>query len=253
MSSCILSAEELFERSKQNSHVSEHYVFHYPPNSLAEKDILLIAQTQESCFAKICQTLQITYPEKIHYYFSDSPKEIGSIFWEEGTACNGCALYGKHKIYAVYNETVKCIGSHEDTHLISYRIGYPASDFIVEGLAMFMHGLWWGIPNEVWAAYHKQRQAYPTIQALLDNDTFWEYRDHITYPLAGAFTKFLIDHYGLEAYMKLYRYEGTDYDRIYPSIFGLSLQKLESVFWDKLNKLEYDKRLLEKALEQEGV
>ena len=197
--------EALFEQDKTEIYVTQHYVFHYPSGSLAESEIVKISQEQEQCFTKICAVLQVDYPEKIHYYFTASPLEIGRVFWEEGTPCNGVALCGREqpKIYAVYNEAVKCIGSHEDTHLISFQINYPESDFIVEGLAMFMDGLWWGVPNEVWASYYKHKLPELSIYALLNNEAFAQRGCEITYPVAGAFTKYLIDTFGKEEFLRI--------------------------------------------------
>ncbi|MDI6851552.1 MAG: hypothetical protein QMD82_06425 [bacterium] len=43
-----------------------------------------------------------------------------------------------NSIYAVYNEKIKCIGSHEDTQIIAYNtIVNPEQALIQEGLAMF--------------------------------------------------------------------------------------------------------------------
>ena len=46
--------EALFEQARTEIYVSEHYVFHFQPGSLAEKEIVTISQEQEQCFSKIC-------------------------------------------------------------------------------------------------------------------------------------------------------------------------------------------------------
>lgn len=252
MSSDFDPKEEAFERNKTESFISEHYIFHYAPGSLAEKDILLIAETQENCFSKICATLQSEYPEQIHYYLTDSPFEIGRVFWNEGTPCNGCALCGRNKIYATYNENVKCIGSHEDTHLISFPLNYPESDFVVEGLAMYMDGLWWSIPNEVWTAYYKTKYENLSIKDLFSNEIFADYGCVITYPIAGAFTKFLIDEFGIEQYIHFYKYTGEEYDTIMQTIFNMTIEEIVERFWHKISKITFDASVLEEMLRIEG-
>ena len=246
--------EALFEQAKTEIYISEHYVFHFQPGSPAESEIVTIAQGQEQCFSEICAVLQVDYPEKIHYYFTASPLEIGRVFWEEGTPCNGVALCGREqaKIYAVYNETVKCVGSHEDTHLISFQINYPESDFIVEGLAMFMDGLWWGIPNEVWAAYYKQKHPELNIRSLLDNEAFAQQGCELTYPIAGAFTKYLADTFGKEKYLSLYKYKKDDYEDIFLSIYETPLAEIEDSFWQKMRTIEFNPIILEEMLKAEG-
>lgn len=156
-----MTDEEKFEFDKTETYTTEHYVFHYRKGSLAEEEIQTISETQEKSFSKICSTLNVVYPERIRYYLTDSPTAIGHAVWNEDFPCNGVALCGRNKIYAVYTENIKCIGSHEDTHLISYVLNYPESDFVVEGLAMSIDGLWWGVSNETWVSYYKSK--YPDL------------------------------------------------------------------------------------------
>lgn len=245
-------AEKRFEESRTETYSSEHYLFHYQSGSVAEKEILQIAEIQENAFSRICAALQVDYPEKINYFFCDSPLEIGSIFWDEGTPCNGVALCGSNKIYAVYNEEIKCIGAHEDTHLISFLINYPQSDFIVEGLAMSFDGLWWGVSNEVWTSYHKSKNASLSVEMLLDNNAFAECGCAVTYPIAGAFTKYVIDTYGIEKYTALYKYDGDEYGSVIQTLFGIASTELEKTFWEQISKVAFDAAALEKMLKDEG-
>ena len=244
--------EEAFESDKTEIFTSEHYIFHYVAGSVAEKDILLIAETQEKCFSKICSTLKVKYTEKINYYFTDSPQEIGTVIWDEEAPCNGCALCGSNKIYAVYNDKIKCIGSHEDTHLISFLMNYPESDFMVEGLAMYMDGLWWGVSNEIWAAYYKEKYASLSVKVLFDNAVFADYGCIVTYPIAGAFTKFLIDTFGIDRYIELYRYTGEEYETIMQSIFHTSFEDIVEQYLSKISKIPFDASALEEMLRSEG-
>lgn len=246
------SKEEAYEKDKTKVYISDHYIFHYCAGSAAEKDILLIAETQEKCFTKICSTLKIDYAEKINYYLTDSPREIGRVIWDEEAPCNGCALCGRNKIYAVYNDNIKCIGPHEDTHLISFLMNYPESDFMVEGLATYMDGLWWGVPNEIWAAYYKTKHANLSVKDLFDNDIFADYGCIVTYPIAGAFTKYLIDTFGIERYIELYKYTGEEYETIMQSIFHTSFENIVKQFWSKMCRTPFDASALEEMLRSEG-
>ena len=46
--------EERFEYDKTETYATEHYVFHYQKDSLAEKEIQVISEMQEAAFLKIC-------------------------------------------------------------------------------------------------------------------------------------------------------------------------------------------------------
>lgn len=247
-----IKKEELFEQTKTETFESAHYVFHYEPGSLAEKEIREIADTQEASFEKICSTLHVAYPERINYYFTDAPVEIGRLIWNEDTPCNGVAICGENKIYAVYTEDTKCIGSHEDTHLISFLINYPESDFVVEGLAMAFDGTWWSVHCETWASYYKTKHPDLSVSALFDNNTFAEIGCVTGYPIAGAFTKFLTDTFGAERYLDFYKYGGCEYGDAVQSIFGKPMAEIEALFWDKMNSVRFDAPALEKMLEEEG-
>lgn len=247
-----MTDEERFEYGKTETYTTAHYVFHYQKGSLAEKEIQTISETQEEAFSKICSTLNVVYPERINYYFTDSPKAIGCVIWNEDIPCNGVAVCGKNKIYAVHIENIKCIGSHEDTHLISFLINYPESDFVVEGLAMSFDGLWWGIPNETWVSYYKTQYPNLSVKALFDNNVFAEIGCVIAYPIAGAFTKFLIDTFGMERYLDFYKYDGCEYDEAFHTIFGDSLLEIEALFWQAMKTIAYDAPALEKMLKEEG-
>lgn len=253
MGSEIMTAEKQFEFDKTETFVTEHYLFHYQKGSLAEKEIQMIAQKQERVFTKICNILNVTYSERINYYFTDSPNAIGRAVWEQDFPCNGVALCGENKVYAVYSEKIRCIGAHEDTHLISSWINYPDSDFVVEGLAVALHGLWWGLPNETWASYYMEKYPDLSIGSLFDNDAFSKIDSVITYPIAGAFTQFLMDTFSTGRYLEFYKYDGREYREATLSLFGVSLSEIEILFRNKMKTVEFDIQTLEKMLKEEGV
>ena len=180
-----------------------HYIFHYNENSPAEAHIHEIAATQEGCYAHICRTLNTAPASKIHYVLCNTPEEVGH-FYGDDDPCNGFTAL-PDTIYAVYNDQVQCIGFHEDAHLISYTINRPDCPAIREGLAMYFDRKWWGIHNLDWAAYYLKSGQYLPIDALLDRETFCAHDCTVTYPIAGAFTDYLISTYGMEKFLSMYR------------------------------------------------
>ncbi len=230
-------------------YITDHYIFTYKEMSLAEKDIKLIAKEQENCFQRICSVLKINFFDKIHYYLLDSPEEVGKLYGDN-EPINGFAVWGENKIYAVYNDDIKCIGPHEDTHLISFAINAPKSDFIVEGLAMYFDEKWWNVDNDEWASYYKNVIHELSICKLLDNQQFDMYGCEITYPIAGAFTKFLIDKYGINKYLLLYKYDGTDYGDAIKDIYGHSALQIEIEFWNKIESVDFNQIMLKSLLEK---
>lgn len=218
---------------------TEHYVFHYHENTLAEKVIKKIADTQEIGFAYICACLNVEFKEKIQYWLCEDADEVGHILEEkfgDNSPCNGCCI-SETEILAVYNEDVKCVGLHEDAHLVSYKISIPESVFLREGLAMFFDRTWWGIDNQAWTIYYLKNNMVPSVRELLEDDYFYEYKDCITYPIAGAFTLYLVTRYGKEKYLEFYKTNNAE------KVFGESLENIEKEFCKYIALFENDKAI----------
>lgn len=96
---------------------TQNYIFYYQENSPADRDILKIARTQQSCYAYICSVLKTTPNFKIEYFLCVTAQEIGRIYGDN-EPCNGFTSL-PNKIYAVYNDEIQCIGFHEDAHIIT--------------------------------------------------------------------------------------------------------------------------------------
>ena len=211
---------------------TEHYIFHYRPDSPAERDIKLIADCQEECFKRITDTLKI-YPSFLfHYWLCDSPEEVGRIYGDNDP-CNGFAAE-PDRVYAVYNDEIQCIGAHEDAHLVSYLINIPSSCFLREGLAMYFDGSWWGRDNRDWARELYLDKKASSVSAYMQDDFFYSVDCSISYPIAGAFTAYLLETYGLKRYLTFYSYQDDDWEVHYRDIFGLSLAEIEEAFLQSL-------------------
>lgn len=232
------------------TYITEHYVFSYIENTLAANDIEKIAKEQEECFNKICSVLKVNFKEKINYYLFDSPFEVGKLYGIN-EPINGFAVWGENKIYAVYNETIKCIGPHEDAHLISFVINAPKSNFIAEGLAMYFDEKWWGLDNDIWTSYYKDINKDFLITKLLNNDEFDSYSCEISYPIAGAFTKYLIDTFGIVKYIEFYKISEYPKSSDFKMIFNYTIDELELDFWKKINKVNYDIEMVKSMLAEQ--
>ncbi len=215
-------------KKNMNKTSSEHYDLYYFNKSVAERDINKILKLQEACFKDISELLNIKLEFKIEYYLVDSPDLVGEIYGDN-EPCNGFAIE-PNKIYAVYNDKIKCIGYHEDVHIIASAINKPKSNFIREGLAMYFDKTWWNKSNEEWVKQYISEKKYKKINELFNNKKFLNYSDDITYPIAGAFTKFLIDIYGIKKYLLLYKYKGRNFFKEIKKIYLKDFKKLEQDF-----------------------
>ena len=214
------------------AYCTAHYTFHYKPGSVAEKDIRSIAEEQERCFTKITSLLGISFFDTIYYFLTDSPEENGRIIEElfgEYAPGNGFAI-GPNNVFAVYNETIRCVGAHEDTHLISYAYCDPSCEFLSEGLAMYMDGEWWGKPNAEWVKAFLNDGSYRSAFELADDEAFWNTPCEISYPIAGAFTAYCMDRLGAAAFPeRIYKPEAPLAEKI-KQVFHQSPEEFEKDF-----------------------
>lgn len=215
---------------------TEHYIFHYGEGTQAEADILDIAAGQEACFRYICRVLQVIPDFKIIYYLCDSPEEVGRIYGDD-EPCNGFAVM-PNTVYAVYNSQVRCVGFHEDAHLVSYLINRPDCPAVREGLAMYFDRRWWGIGNLDWTCYYIEKDLYLPIHRLLDKEQFFAGDCSVTYPIMGAFTEYLIRVYGMKAYLEFY--SQSDMAKAMETVFRKTPRELDQEFTEYVRLFRVD-------------
>lgn len=193
---------------------SEHYTFNVPKDSFAEKSILSVIELQEKCYKDFLSSFNVKSKLVIKYYIFSSSLECGKqyrlLYPEEYNASdpdesiNGYTFY-PDTVFATYNESIKCVGYHEDVHiLMDEQFGDITSCFVKEGIAMSFDKEWWHIKNEYWAKILIEKGLLANIETYYENDRFFENDDRYTYPMAGAFTSWLIRRIGLDAYKKYY-------------------------------------------------
>lgn len=207
---------------------TQHYDFHYRDGSLAQKEIESIAAYQEQCYQAITSALQAKPDFKLQYYLLDTAQEVGEVYGDNDP-CNGFAS-PPDTVFAVYNEDVQCIGMHEDTHLISYLRSTPTSAFLREGLAMLMDKVWWDKPNEQWAREFIQAGRYVPFYQWLGNDAFFAQPDSLTYPIAGAFTHFMVERLTMPKYLDQVYYAGDDVEAALTKALSAPLEAIDGQF-----------------------
>lgn len=188
------------------THRTQHYIFHVHPGSVAQRDLPEITREQERCFARITQELGVTPEEPLHYILCDTPRECAA-FWHElfeddsYSELNGFADC-PYAVYAVYNEEIRCIGAHEDAHIIAHRLHPQPCAALCEGLAMYFDGVWWGEANEAWVRRFLADGRYLPLRELMDNDRFYDLPCEVTYPIVGAFTRYGVERLGMQGYLR---------------------------------------------------
>ena len=216
--------------------VSSHYLFHYFPNSEADRDIEYIAEKQEAAYKKIIAFLEIEEPNRpIEYFFypdGQTKKELMGDDWYAQSICN------EFRIHVLYTEKDKPIGEHEDTHLLSLPWGLSVG-FLEEGFAEYMVGHAWDkFSHEKYCRDGYRQRYFPPISTLF-NHKEWTERSEINmiyfYSLAGAFVTYLIHIYGKKQFRFLYSkinrgHSRNQHDVIFKEIYGKTIDEVEVEF-----------------------
>jgi hypothetical protein len=215
---------------------SPHYIFHFTPDSDASHDIEHIEDVQEAAFEKIIKTLGLPLPrKKISYYFYPDLEFKKTLMGDDGYAQ---AVYEEFCIHVLYDRSHKLIGPHEDTHLLSLPWGL-SWNFLQEGLAEWMVGSAWDGNSHQHHVRKGLRIGLPLKPSQqLGSEDWYKTPDAecmYYYALAGLWTTFLINNFGLETYKKLYM--GTDRSmppeiikKKYRECYGRSVEDLEATF-----------------------
>ena len=95
---------------------------------------------------------------------------------------------------------------------------------------MFFDRYWWGIDNYTWVQWYIEQGRNPSIVDLIENSKFREYDCELTYPLAGAFTGYLMERFGTEEYVEFYRRCADQTAQAFEQCFRISVALLEKDF-----------------------
>ncbi len=209
----ILSTQKWQERllPKLEKRTTKHFDIYYFRDSTAEKEIEQIAADKERGLSEICQFLGVTSKVRIQLVlFEDGQRK----HWETGHQGNGWAF--GDTIVEVYNEKTKLDPYHETIHILMRPFGNPPALFN-EGFAVYMsERLGAGSLRYLGGGESK---IYERVKELKAKNELWELKElvgfieigsmktrpPIAYPQAASFVKFLVETYGKERFLELYK------------------------------------------------
>ena len=227
-----------FKRYPWRKYESNHYVFHYMPCSLVEKDIDLIKETQENNYKKTTSILKLPYnSEKISYYFYPSSEAKEQMMGGEWYAQ---LIYKDYSIHTLYTGEYKNTHGREDAHVLSLSWG-QSTGFLQEGLAECLVGCdWSGRNHDIKAKEGLEKKILPTLTDILEHKAWANLpadKKIFFYAYAGSVVRFLIDSYNMERFRAFYmesKRENTKYDNIqeFMRTYHLTPEKFEEM-WRK--------------------
>lgn len=215
---------------------SAHHRFHYFPKSVAESEIESIIARQEVGYKKIIDFLNVPKLDRLIEYYLYPDKETKTRLM--GDDWYAQAIYAEFRVHLLYTETIKPLGEHEDTHLLSLPWGL-AIGFFQEGLAEYLVGHAWDGKlhlEHVREGYSKN--IYPPLADFMDHQSWLKTDDSFAiyfYSLAGVFVSFLVTTFGKDRFESFYHQLNRDNTKqqnglLFQSIFGKNLEEIEVEF-----------------------
>ena len=198
---------------------TEHFVFYIQPDTKITDPERFIEE-REDAFTKINSYFESTVPKKIDYFFWNSDRDAQNV----GIPELGYAKPEYCLIHSLYDQSV----GHEMTHVITHHLTRNPKkiSLINEGTAVHFDqtGL-----DKLEIAKNRLGNQNISMLELWEN---WEMQPpNISYPLAGAFVKHLLEKGGKEKFIELLKDQSFDNAAL---IYGEKLGDIISEFEKKL-------------------
>ena len=144
-------------------------------------------------------------------------------------------------------QSVDATLKHELVHVVAAPFGMPlihasTSPGLTEGLAIAVEGTWGGRTLAEHAALLRRAGLMPPMEHMLGATGFIAQSSSVSYVLAGAFAKHLIDRYGMRRFLLVYG--RSSYEEIYghalPDLIAGWHRSLDSIAYDPADSLTAD-------------
>ncbi len=199
---------------------TENYVFHW----LTERSFPAGAiDNQQRIFDQYKETMGVTGDMKIKYFLYPDTAAI-----REKLSIRGFQ-------YVSWDDrefhSINPNDDHEVVHFLTDPLGVPPRS-IAEGTAIYLVGNWDGHPIRDYAAALAAQGQLPTVNDLVSYNLFARLQPNVGYPASAAFVEYLVERFGWERLMTLYRgvnginsydFFVTEFEKIYP----IEVTKLE--------------------------
>ena len=200
---------------------TEHFIFHIQPNTKI-RGLEKFIEEREDAFTKINSYFGSSIPKKTDYFFWNLNRDAHNVGIEE-------LGYAKPEYCLIHSLCDQSVG-HEMTHVITHHLTMNPKkvSLINEGTAVHFDqtGL-----DKLEIAKSRLKNKYVSILGLWEN---WEtLSSDISYPLAGAFVKHLLEKGGKEKFIELLKNQTFDNAAL---IYGEQLGDIIAEFEESLMK-----------------
>jgi hypothetical protein len=214
------------EATYTESHQFGSITVRFRPGAYSADYAAEIARLTEEALAEANAKLQEQWTGDLTVFLADQ------LFAADCLGCQGFTESDFRWVFmlddgSVVPDEFEALLVHEVTHLIAGNtIHLPFDTFYVEGLATWVmtddflkHGYVTPLQSTAWVY---EAGALPPLQQIMDDDFAGRMRKRVYYDAAAAFTFFVIDTYGWDAYVSLYRQNSLD------AVLGKPLAEVET-------------------------
>lgn len=213
---------------------SEHFNIYYE-GSKNNFDTLYLPLLHEYYYSEIKKELGIKEEIKIDSYIFNNDNEKGKFI---GSVNADIAKPWQKQIY-ITKQSIDRTLKHELVHAISYSIGnsflklpYHLNPALLEGLATAIENDFAGVPIH-YAAYQIIKTDPITIEDLFSGFSFFGNYSSISYVVSGSFLKFILEKYGNEKLIMLYK------SGAFQEVYKKEITQLGKEYLEYLDNLGY--------------
>ena len=220
-------------RVKDNFSVkpTAHTDIYYVPSSLGDFYWGSIKELMEASYRQYKEFLNLNIPGKAHIYISPCP--IKSVIWDKrfGTSIDPT----RNSAFAVYNKEFNTADPFILNHTVTLRTFGYTTPFLSEGLANYFSFAGFDMKQLV-----KQNNLIP-LEDLLDTYAYLKADAKIADRSSATFTKYLIDAYSLDKFLKLYsQADDLNLKGLFPKLYNKTIKELESEWLHYVDTVSFD-------------
>jgi tetratricopeptide (TPR) repeat protein len=236
------SSAESIARTLGGRIEGDHIVMVYPKASLSPNEAQRLLDLHEFLFQELCRDLGVAPQRKITSFLYPSPYEKGLLVGAAGTNIAKPWLWQLH----VNLGDVDAVLKHELVHVMAAEFGFVLfrvglNPGLIEGLAMAVERTAYGETLHRLARCADTLGIPSDLKGLFSISGFVRAPASVSYTLAGSFSRYLIDRYGMRRFKRLYR--TGDFEDVYRK----SLDQLQSEWRAMIRSIAPSPDELEKA------
>lgn len=184
-----------------------HFTIHLQSDTERNKKII-IASEHEYYYSILAKYFNLTPDKKINSYIFNDQNQKKRLLGA-GNAdiakpwLNEIYIEAESKDHTLKHEIAHCFTA--DFGATIFKIAKNFNPALIEGIAVAAEGVFDDFPLEYAAANAYKTDYKADFNKLFNGLNFFANQSNLSYLYAGAFTKFLVDNYGVEKFKNLYK------------------------------------------------